>query len=123
MFLSAEIAKRTGVWGIEAEEERTPLTVELDPEACVRFFRDAEDARRRYAGVFEACRVLDLEYEAFVDELEPSIAATQRFLGLEPHVEPPKILQQETRPLSEAISNYDAVSARLGDSPWASFLE
>ena len=63
-------------------------------------------------------RALKLEPSAWA-----SIADVQRFLGLEPHIEQPRILRQEMRPLSEAISNYAAVASRVADSPWSEYLD
>ena len=95
-------------------------TVTLDPHACVRALdRIAEEEAELddLAGAHDTFRIL---YEELGDT--GRLDQLQRFLGLDPEPLRSWYERLRTRPLSEAVANWDQVAAALAGTPHSKFL-
>ncbi len=67
--------------------------------------------------------VAEVTYEHLVDNADEVLDALQRFLGVEPRRLRSPHERLQTRPLVDAIENWDEVSAALRGTAWEQYLE
>ncbi len=127
-LVSEHIALNTNQWGITNELQRKVQKVMVDPFKIVdrlkseiqtaSFVRDAMAAlpdviEVEYSEMFNSAGMFD---DMFVNKLEAR-------LGLTGLVRTPKLFKQNPAPLSELISNYDAVAHALSGTRFGWMLE
>lgn len=119
-YLSLVIARRTLTYGTRSIDERTRIRVQLSPTRCADYFTKLTTLRARYARLFaERHQVLDVVYEDFVADRSTHVSRLQRFLDLKPASLRATIIQQEVRPLPEAIENYAALKDHFAATRWS----
>ena len=121
-FLSREVAgdvpgKRESLHPREME----PEPVVLRPAALLAFVESTLGARRTVDDVFEGRHVV--WYERLVSRWEETLAGIQEYLGLLPKRIPQETYRQETRPLRDAIGNYDEIASFLVHFGWLDWLK
>ena len=116
-FVSLKIAMQTGRWILADEANRVTARIEFDAaefdayrERIVAYYRWI-DARMRAAGT----SALRLRYGGL---LEGGIAKAAAHIGSRGTLpETPPILRQNPQPLSEKVTNFREMCARLGRDP------
>ncbi len=122
-LLSRTIAASTGVWGIASREQRSPLRVRLEPAGCLEYFEAVSRQWQEYERIFPPGALLDVSYESLAAAFGEEIERIQRFLEVEKTDLPRLTLQQEVRPLPEAIENYTELESALSGTSWSVFFD
>jgi LPS sulfotransferase NodH len=117
-YASMLVAEHTGVYHpydndpLYRPENRPKITI--DPQQFLDWTRQRDDLfaerRRQLAGKPS----LDLDYETLTGQWARAIARVQDFLGVDQLPLEQGKRKQETRPLSEVVSNYDELRHLYG---------
>lgn len=122
-FLSLTIAQQEQRWLAHTPEQRSQAVPSLDPEKAEKFFerqlRDRASVRERFA---QRPRFMEITYEQLDADLTGTLDRVQGLLGVQKRPLQAAILKQETRPLSQAIANYEELVARWRGTRWEAFL-
>jgi hypothetical protein len=109
-------ARETGVWMTKGADHCDNFSLSVDPSAIVNALAQRRQAIQRYRREFKGARLLELVYEEFMDApngiSEPALEKIVKFLGISDEFSrTPQTRKLITRPLSQAIENYDDVVA------------
>jgi LPS sulfotransferase NodH len=117
------IALEQGRWKARSPEERSNITVTVEPVHAARVFAYRERTRQWAEQHLPMDRVLAISYEQLAEAPQAFFRQAQIHLGLDPQELQVITLQQELRQLADIITNYDELVRRWRDTPWAAFLE
>jgi len=112
-FASWKIAQVTGMWGPQQKLAQRPQ-VYVDPEA-LRWFHEWNRSLFEWRlSDLKSHAILSITYESLCDSWNDAITECQRFLGVTVRRIEQMVAKNETRPLSNVISNWSDVA----DSPY-----
>jgi LPS sulfotransferase NodH len=125
-FVSLTLAFKTDVWSVCSSTR--PLgesgeSLEVNAEECRRHFAWVTGMEADCASFFEAHRVLDIYYEDLTRDSNEEMAAVQEFLGLDPETLPARTVRQQTRPLSQVVTNYEELRTRFKATEWSNLFD
>lgn len=116
-YTSLQIAATTGVFHPSPETPGIPADqrprVRIDPDAYQAWLDERRAHELERLRVLGARPLMAVTYERLTSRWTQTMDELQRFLGAPIRALPQAKHKQETRPLAEAISNYDELS-RLG---------
>ena len=119
MFLAAE----TGVWIASVPPQSAPPPVQVDPAYCRKRILLDRLEQRQAKRFFAGHRTLDLWYEDLIYDFDQQMEKVQHFLGVAPHRLRPSCVKQQTRPLAQAIANYEQLKAVWSGTRWEAYLD
>lgn len=110
-YVSFQIARKTGPFTPSPEDPilegaRRPA-LQLDPGGFRAWMREREQLCRQRRLQIDGKPRLELTYEALTSQWQRQIHRIQRFLGVKPLALGPAKEKQESRPLSEVVTNYE----------------
>ncbi len=141
MALSYIMAEKTGVWQVATDSCKTKVvdprrdhwcavgykahtqqSVRIKPAWLTSYFREVESQYSNWDSMLAAHPLLTCWYEELCSHPDDQLRAVQEFLALP--VEPicPATIRQETRPLREAIENYEELKQRFATTEWARYF-
>ncbi|OHV42881.1 hypothetical protein BBK14_31585 [Parafrankia soli] len=125
-FRSLIQARESGRWLAPSAHGPTPVPprVKLSPADCESYFRSAEEFYGRIFASFSPEKIHEVYYEDLRDSPGECLAEIWDFLRVSPHpLSDCHLLQrQETRPLSEAVLNYDELRGHFQGTPYQAFF-
>lgn len=121
-YTSLQAAKKTGIYNIRNESQRTEPTVKINYKRCIKYFMDMEKYIELASEKLQYHDLLEITYEDMIVDLEKSFAKFQEFLGVEVVSLEPKTIKREIRPLWKVISNYEQLHNQLLNTKWDMFL-
>lgn len=122
-YASLLVAKKTKVFNISKDSQRTTTTVTMDKEECLAEFKKREQYEAVVREHIANHKVMDITYEDLSEDPYAIVTQVQEFLGLD-YSEPIITLKKkEIRPLSEVIDNYHELKQQFADTPWSSYFE
>ena len=126
-MVSAELAKRTGRWGVGATggvgEGPTRATVRLEPDHVLQDLAAARRQRRETDALFDGHPLAHVTYEALTADPDAELARLQAFLGLPVVALETRTRKQSRRPLADALENHAALADALRGTEWADLLD
>lgn len=125
-YVSLKQAWISGQWRLPASRSgrRPPsITPHVDAKDAERIFAQREERDSSCRALFRRHPVLSLHYEDLQDELQPTFARVQSFLGVEPKTVRVAKPEQRSCTLPEIIENYDKLRRRWTGTRWESFLD
>jgi LPS sulfotransferase NodH len=122
-YVSFLHAEKTDVWILCDENER-PGThrFKVDIDELIMSIKDTLRSYDKMDREFFSCHSLTVWYEDLVNEYTREMNRIFSFLKVNSAETKPETIRQETRELSEIISNYDEIKAALANTPWSGFL-
>jgi LPS sulfotransferase NodH len=121
-YLSLRVAHATNVWSASTAPAGSAEPVRLDPEACRRHFEEVRAQEEACDAFFGPERIETVTYEDLVANRDAVMARMTARLGLAPEPVAAGTVRQRTRPLSQAIANYDQLAAHFANSAWERFF-
>jgi LPS sulfotransferase NodH len=121
-YLSLQLAHRTNVWAVTAPSARPADPVTLDPAACERHFVEVRAMEDEADERFARHDSLSIDYEDLAADKTALMERVTTFLGLRMEALSTPLVRQRTRPLSEAIANFDELKAAFDRTQWAGFF-
>jgi LPS sulfotransferase NodH len=123
-YLSQRVATEvTHVYNVTSEGARPDETaVALSPRDCLADFALTQERATTVRQLFAGHPVLELTYERLDADRDATLAEVQAFLGVDVVALEPRSVKLRTRPLRDAISNYDELKAALAATPYAGFI-
>ena len=122
-YTSLLIARKTEKFGIKNVSERTNATVAIDPEKCIAEFQK----RKKYNKMIRECvkhhEVMEVTYENLIADLSARFRQLQEFLTVDVQELQVSTVQQNVRPLSQIITNYNELRQHLLGTEWKYCLE
>ena len=117
-YVSKLIALKTNGFRCMYESDRTNTTVNVNFEDCLSEFQKRHVYNQKALEQLKHHKLLCLEYEEVVRDLDNSFRKLQEFLGVT--VQPISVvsLKKEVRPMSEVIENYAELRERFSDTQW-----
>lgn len=116
-YTSALIAQKTGVFhphhGDPLYRPENRPSVHIDPERYIQWRTDRERLFYMRSRFMRGKPSFTMTYEKLTESWETTIRDVQRFLTVDPIALKPEKQKQETRPLSEAILNYEQLTGHL----------
>ena len=123
LHLSMLDAMETGRWSQETPGVAPVAPVHhLDPDECKSAFLEISRWQKEARAYFAAQQVLDVLYEDLVSDYPREMNRVEDFLGLPRMPAKSPLIKQNTRPLHERITNYEALQVALRATEWSSFL-
>ncbi|MEM6394232.1 MAG: sulfotransferase [Planctomycetota bacterium] len=127
-YLSLARAEQTQVWSSNDQqapqaEQAAPLSIRLDPAACLAFFQQREAEEHDFEQCFAGHPLLRLTYEELAEQREPTLHRVLEFLGLEPMPLETTLERQRSRSLGDAIANADELRDAFAGTPYAAYLD
>ena len=122
-YVSGQLAELNQEWHAKSAEAVTVRSLEIDPDACLRFINAQTREVTRIERILGAHKNrIELEYAELFDtsgELRHSVCVRlAAFLGVAPFARKrPAFVKQAPDDLREALANYRAVAAALNDTP------
>jgi LPS sulfotransferase NodH/glycosyltransferase involved in cell wall biosynthesis len=120
-YLSLQRAHMTDRWsGPSQDAISAPL--HLSPEECQRHFAWVRRSEAEHDAFFARHPVLPVIYEDLLTGQTGQMARVQDFLGLNRERLAATTVRQSSRPLSEAIANYEELEVSFAGTEWAEFF-
>lgn len=121
--LSLMKAMKTRQWVRRDGEDYKDISIELDPDACERSFKEAVERQDHYDELFAGHKMLQVSYEDLAADHDGQMDRVWKFLELS-HIESePHLKKQSSLTLRESIENYDELKTRFKDTPWEEFID
>jgi hypothetical protein len=120
VHISVLHATKTGMMHSTERSHGDAMTVRVEAERCYQDLFGFFVADRFLDELTRHSPVFRIEHHQLADEAV--LADLQRFLGVEPAVLTSPHKKLVSRPLADAIENFDEVVAMLEGTPWASFV-
>jgi LPS sulfotransferase NodH len=121
--LSRAQAARSGNWVNTTGEKERETAITLDPNALREDFEQTRRWEMEADTRFSAHPLFQVEYENLANNYATIIPAIQQFLKLPVHPVQPQTFKQSQLPISQAVSNYDALKLEFAHSHWVEFFE
>jgi hypothetical protein len=123
-FLSQITALRSGVYFATDEAHVPPVApFSLSPEECVENFELIRQRETKFATLFGGHPIYDITYEEFVSPGSDSLAALQRFLGLERQKLTSPTVKMNPDAARRLLENYDALHRHFRNTPYSQYFE
>lgn len=120
-YLSLRVAHETNVWSANRSAmEAAPI--ELDPVACQRHFEELRASAEACDSFFAGGPIEIVTYEELVADKAGVMNRLGARLNLPPAPLQVPIVRQRTRPLTQAIANYDRLVEHFSGSAWEGFF-
>jgi hypothetical protein len=122
-YVSNHVAHTTKIWMVAGQPRPTTLRATV---SCARLYIDmVRTAARaqRLRGRFRELPILELTYEDFCGDFSGNIRRACEFLSVPYEHLPPRTIKQESRPLREAIANYDWLKLLFALSRYRRFFD
>lgn len=117
---SLAMAFKTDRWGGRQYEANNDAKVRLEAGSIISKFNQIEREMSHKTAIFSKHNTLRISYENLFED--NTIYAIEDFLGVSRLKLYSTLVRQETRPLSEAIENYDEVCSALSGTKYERFL-
>ena len=118
-YLSLLRAHRTGRCYQRRDRVRSEPPIALAPEACLEFFERTRAHERAVEEAFAAHHLSTPTYESLCADEQAEVSRLCEFLELPRVTLRARTVKQASRPLSEAIANYEQLRRRFERTPWA----
>lgn len=122
-FLSRTISASSGVSGIDSPARRSRLRVRLERADCLKYFEKRSRQWTEYDEAFRSNPLHSVTFEALVTAFDGEMERIQRFLNVDTTRLTPRTVQQEVRPLAEAIVNYGELKSEFAGTRWADMFD
>jgi LPS sulfotransferase NodH len=122
-YVSLQIAHKTNVWSSSRPGTSNTQRIQLDVGACLNHFAWVRRLEEDYDTLFKNHEVRTVYYEDIARDARLELDAVQRFLGLRCETLPGRTARQQTRPLSQVISNYAELRGACVGTEWEEFFE
>lgn len=124
--VSAQVALKTGKWGISAsggmDRETFSGTIEIDPEDLWLDFKGDALFKGEINRRFKNSPMLEVTYDSLIGE-PGKLAEIQRFLSVKPQLLQTPTKKQGKYNLKEVISNFYALKKEFQHSPFSHYFE
>jgi LPS sulfotransferase NodH len=121
--LSLYNARLTGVWNVSTSSAvPDQAAVRLEPSFCEETMTTLAAHDVRIAGLLADRSYLALDYEDVVAAPDEQFGLVQQFLGLDRRETAAPSRRQQTRPLREAVANFDELAERFAGTQWEEFF-
>jgi LPS sulfotransferase NodH len=121
-YLSLRLAHQTNVWSSAFPLSHQPEPIKLDVHACRQHFSWVRRLEQDCETHFKSHNFRTVYYETLAADQNREMESIQKFLGLKPEQLGASMARQRTRPVSEAISNYDELRAAFAQTEWSAFF-
>jgi hypothetical protein len=122
-YVSLEIARKTGRYGIQDTALRPTLQLTLDPDRCVEAFETRAEYNRRARESVRSHDVLEMQYETLAADVDAGLRCIQEFIDVDVRQLRTRTVKKEIRRLSEIILNYEQITDRLTGTRWEYCLD
>jgi LPS sulfotransferase NodH len=122
-YVSLQLAHRTNVWSSPRPDTSDTQCVQLDIGACQNHFAWVRRLEEECDTLFKNHDLKTVYYEDLDHDSNQEMEAVQSFLGLRCEVLRAQTARQQTRPLSQVISNYAELRGACVGTEWAGFFE
>lgn len=122
-IVSNKIAITTNKWfSLNDGEGERDLKVEIPVGTCQEEFERAAEKRAEFNEYFASHPILELAYEELAEDKNRTCSKILRFLGVEDRVLRTGLKKQNTRKLSECLSNFAALKEHFTGTAWAKYF-
>ncbi len=123
-LVSFYIAKKTGEF-ISFQNSRAKSTIQLSitPEECLEYFHKIEHWRKKYELFFSDKKIHTIYYEDLIANQHQEVQNLELFLSIPATRLSSNLKRQNTRLLSDIITNYTSLQRYFYKTPWASFFD
>lgn len=121
-FLSLKLAQASRTYAIRSPDQRTALSIPLDPAECRAFFEARSRGEETFTRTFEGRETLEVTYEDLTGRYREETERMQRFLGVEVRDLSTEFVKQNTRDPAECITNFEVLKAAFAGTPWIPFF-
>lgn len=122
-YVSLQLAHETNVWSGSRQGIADTQCVQLDAEACQNHFAWVRRLEEECDTLFKNHELRTVYYEDLDHDLNQEMKAVQRFLGLRCEALRAQTARQQTRPLSQVITNYAELRDACVATEWEGFFE
>jgi len=121
---SMKVANRTQKWTQYREPKKSAVRFRVDSKQAVSEFREALRELKGAETFWKMrCECMHVDYETLCTSFDESMSKILSFLGAPQHKCKPRTHKQESRKLSEIITNYPQLEKAFRGTRWESFLE
>jgi LPS sulfotransferase NodH len=122
-YVSLQLAHKTDIWSSTRTFSQDPQCIELDIGECQNHFAWVRSLEEECENFFKNHKVRTVYYEDLARDSNEEIEAVQKFLGLRHETVSAQTVRQQTRPLSQVISNYAELRDACMGTEWENFFE
>jgi LPS sulfotransferase NodH len=122
-YVSLQLAHKTDIWSSTRPVTQDPQCIQLDVAECQNHFAWVRSLEKECENFFKKHKVRCVYYEDLARDSPHEIEAVQKFLGLRYEVVSAHTVRQQTRPLSQVISNYAELRDACTGTEWENFFE
>ncbi len=98
-------------------------TIRLSPSKCESEFEYTNERQKKFRAFFSEHPLLEVTYEALVDNSEQTLATIQDFLKVKRLGLTTKIVKIQQHPMSQVIENYEELKAYFAGTDYAVFFD
>jgi len=122
-YVSLQLAHKTNIWSSIHPLIQDYQCIQLDVAACRNHFAWVRRTEEDCETMFKNHEVRSVYYEDLARDSNQEMEAVQRFLGLRYETLSARTVRQQTRPLSQVISNYAELREACIGTEWEKFFE
>jgi LPS sulfotransferase NodH len=122
-YVSLKLAHKTDIWSSARPVTQDPQRIRLDIAACQNHFAWVRRLEEECEALFKSHKVTNVYYEDIARDSKDEIESVQKFLGLRCEILSAQTVRQQTRPLSQVISNYTELRDAFIGTEWENFFE
>jgi len=121
--LSRELAFQTKQWAATSKKDQKPVNITLDYEGCLKAFEMTRQWEEMGDAFFSSHQKINIAYEDLASDPSGTMRTIQDFLGLPYKELTAGLKKQNSRPISETITNYAELKEKFESTPWSVFFE
>jgi LPS sulfotransferase NodH len=122
-YVSLQLAHMTNIWSTNRPVRQDPQSIKLDLSDCRNHFIWVRSLEEECDALFENRKVKNVYYEDLVSDPERELRDVQKFLGLRHETLVAQTVQQQTKPLSQVIVNYEELRVAFTGTQWENFFD
>jgi LPS sulfotransferase NodH len=122
-YVSLQLAHKTDIWSSTRTFSQDPQCIQLDIAECQNHFAWVRSLEEECESFFKHHEVRSVYYEDLARDSPHEIEAVQKFLGLSYEMVSAQTVRQQSRPLSQVISNYPELRDACTGTEWENFFE
>lgn len=122
-LVSLKTAFITDQWLTYRGQGSPKTLLEVQPEACQRFFEQIDFYERFYGDMFSTHPILDVEYQRLVEDRDLMLHEIFEFLDLPPIPVKAALKKQIAYPMNEIVTNYHELKQHFLDTQWSRYFD
>jgi LPS sulfotransferase NodH len=121
-YLSLRVAHETNIWSSSTPQSEEPAPIRLDPDLCRRHFEEVRAQEAECDAFFSRSRIQSLTYEDLVADRAAAMQRVAGHLGVPLERGEARTARQRTRPISDAIANFEELRDAFAGTEWEGFF-